>query len=171
VKTQQVVFDARVTQVRALKSEIDRLKGENARLRDENAALSHHLDLAILAACDLQRMPPGGTFVLVDGWNLVLGAQKEAASAQALLERQRAYLEEHPLDFVWVVFDGPKASASTQGRLRVSYTGGTGPHRADRLICDFLRMAARAGFRVPMRVLTQDKDLRKMACRLGADCV
>lgn len=164
---QGVMLDARVAHVRELKSEIARLKAENAKLRDENAAWHGHFDQAVRAAADLSALPPEATFLLVDGWNLVLGANKVARDPSALLDIARRRLAARPDDFVWIVFDGPRADSREEGRLRVSYTGGTGPHRADRFICDFLRMAAFSGCRDRIEVCTDDKDLRKTVSRLG----
>lgn len=165
--TAQGIFrEARVTHVRELNAEIDRLKAENALLRDENAAFRSHFHLAVLAAADLARLPPGGVFHLIDGWNLILGAQKEAKDPKDLLARTARYLDEHPADAAWVVFDGPEENVRVDGRLRVSYTGGAGAHRADRFICDFLRMARFAGLSARIRVHTRDKDLLKTVARL-----
>lgn len=163
---QSVLQEARVTQVRALKSEIERLKAENALLRDENAAFRSHFHLAVLAAADLARLPAGGVFHLVDGWNLILGAHREAKNPNDLLARTARYLDDHPADAAWVVFDGPEENVRVDGRLRVSYTGGTGAHRADRFVCDFLRMARFAGLTARIRLHTHDKGFLKTAARL-----
>ena len=60
-------------------------------------------------------------------------------------------------------------SGSAEGRLRVSYTGGTGAHRADRLVCDYLRMRRYGGQKGRVVVVTNDKDFGKEAERLGAE--
>jgi hypothetical protein len=166
VTSQSVIRDARVVQVRALKGEIDRLKEENGRLRDENAAWRRHVDLAVLAAADLRALPPEGRFLILDGWNLILGAMREAASPAELEAQAKRHLETHPHDFVWIVFDGPNERSRQHARLRVSYTGGTGPHRADRLICDFLRMARWTGDLARVDVRTNDKDFKRTVSRL-----
>ena len=77
-------------------------------------------------------------------------------------------LERNPNDIAWIVFDGHEANGAVEGRLRVSYTGGTGAHRADRLVCDYLRMRKYAGANGNVAVATNDKDFRKEAERLGA---
>ena len=158
---QDIILGSRVAHVRELRTEVARLKAENAALRDENAALRAHVDMAALAAVDLRSLAPGGRLVLVDGWNLVLGARKEAADSAGLLARARRYLEENPSDLVWVVFDGPRENAVCEGRLRVSYTGGEGPHRADRFICGFVRTARYLGLADRVEVRTNDKDFLK----------
>ena len=79
----------------------------------------------------------------------------------------RTWLDAHPLDRAWIVFDGPQADGETEGRLRVSFTGGEGPHRADRLICDYLRMCRYAGTAHRIHVFTEDTDFRRAAAALG----
>lgn len=167
MNAQDVILGSRVAHLRELKAEIDRLKAENARLRAENEELNHHLDLAALAAEDLRGLSPSGRLVLVDGWNLILSTDKQARNPQELVEQMKDHLAGHPDDFVWVVFDGPKESARQEGRLRISYTGGTGPHRADRFITDFVRMSRFRGDLAKIEVWTHDKDFIKSLRRLG----
>ena len=169
MKSQQIILDSRVAHVRELKTEVARLRAENASLRAENEELSHHLDLAMLAAEDLRGLSPDGKLVIVDGWNLVLGAENEAKSPSELIEQAKRHLGDCPQDFVWIVFDGPRENSRVEGRLRVSYTGGTGPHRADRFICDFIRMARFRGDISRIVVKTHDKDFSKEVNRLMAE--
>ena len=166
MSAQDIILGTRVAHIRELKTEIDRLKAENARLRDENAALAHHFDLAVLAAEDLRALPPEGKLVVLDGWNLILSTQKEARTPDELIAQTKAYLAEHPSDRAWIVFDGPKENAFNEDRLRVSYTGGAGPHRADQFIVDFLRMARFRGDLARIEVRTYDKDFGKTVKRL-----
>ena len=171
MKSQQIIMDSRVAHVRELKTEVARLRAENASLRAENEELSHHLDLAMLAAEDLRGLSPDGKLVIVDGWNLVLGAENEAKSPSELIEQAKRHLGDCPQDFVWIVFDGPRENSRVEGRLRVSYTGGTGPHRADRFICDFIRMARFRGDISRIVVKTHDKDFSKEVNRLMSERV
>ncbi len=168
MNAQDVILGSRVMYLRELKAEIAKLKAENARLHDENAELKNHFDLAILAAEDLKALPEGGRLVIVDGWNMILGADKIAKNPAELEAWARARLVSNPSDFVWIVYDGPKESVKQEGRLRLSWTGGTGAHRADRFICDFLRMAAFRGYISKIAVKTSDKDFLKDVRRLGA---
>jgi hypothetical protein len=167
MKSQQIIMDSRVAHVRELKTEVARLRAENASLRAENEELSHHLDLAMLAAEDLRGLSPDGKLVIADGWNLVLGAENEARTPAELIEQAKRHLGDCPQDFVWIVFDGPRENSRIDGRLRVSYTGGTGPHRADKFICDFLRMARFRGDISKIVVKTHDKDFAKEVDRLS----
>ena len=166
MKSQQIIMDSRVAHVHELKTEVARLRAENASLRAENEELSHHLDLAMLAAEDLRGLSPDGKLVIVDGWNLVLGAENEAKSPSELIKQAKRHLGDCPQDFVWIVFDGPRENSRVEGRLRVSYTGGTGPHRADRFICDFIRMARFRGDISRIVVKTHDKDFSREVNRL-----
>lgn len=160
MNAQSVMSDSRLTHIRELKAEVSRLKAENAVLRDERAMLEAHLDLAVTAVRDLEQLPEGGRLVIVDGWNLILGADRKAVDRDDLVKQARRHLVEHPLDRVWIVYDGPRASATVSegGRLRVSYTGGSGPHRADRFVCDFLRVARLRGVLDRIEVRTRDRD-------------
>ena len=81
----------------------------------------------------------------------------------------RRHLADHPCDLVWIVYDGPRENTVVEPRLRISYTGGTGPHRADRFICDFLRMARFAGTIDRIDVKTCDRDFLSEVRRLKGD--
>lgn len=173
---QAVIGESRLTHLRELKTAVAKLRAENAVLRDENAELKAHLDFAILAARDLETLPDGAKLVIVDGWNLVLGARKfgldrtqlfaQARDRKDLELQAKAYLGEHPGDLVWIVLDGPRFATKSDGRLRVTYTGGTGTHRADRFVCDFLRMAAFRGDLARIGVITNDKTFRRDVDRI-----
>lgn len=167
MNSQGIIDQSRFLHLRELKSEIARLKADNSALRDENAQLRAHLDFAILAARDLESLAEGGRLVIVDGWNLILGANRRARDREELERQAREYLTEHPLDMVWIVLDGPRFASRTDGRLRVSYTGGVGGHRADRFICDFLRMCACRGSASRVEVRTNDKDFCDKVKQLG----
>lgn len=164
---QDVILGSRVAHVRELKTEVARLKADNARLRDENAELREHFGMALLAAEDLSALAPGGRFVIVDGWNMILGSRRLARDRDELVALARRHLDEHPGDFVWIVFDGPRENSRTEGRLRITYTGGTGPHRADRFVCDFLRMARLSGDISRIDVMTNDSDFAKEVRRIS----
>jgi len=167
MRSQQIIMDSRVAHVRELKTEISRLRAENSALRAENEELSHHLDLAMLAAEDLRGLSPEGKLVIIDGWNMVLGSKNEARNPAELIDQAKRHLGDCPRDFVWIVFDGPRENSRVEGRLRVSYTGGTGPHRADKFICDFIRMARFRGDIAKIVVKTHDKDFAKEVERLS----
>lgn len=159
---------ARLVRVRELQTALTKAAAENLRLKTENEMLFAHFDLAVLAANDLAALPPDGRLVIVDGWNMILGANKVAKDRAELIAQAKAHVAEHPSDFVWIVLDGPRASSSVDGRVRVSYTGGVGAHRADKFICDFLKMARFRGDIRRIEVRTDDKDFKKEVKRIFA---
>lgn len=167
--------DTRVAHVRELKSEVAKLKEELARERAERESLERHFALALAAARDAERMPPDAELLVVDGWNAVIGTHRlDAAACRAgrerLVEKLRGRVVEAQRLHVWAVFDGAEmnAAAEAEGRLRVGYTGGSGAHRADRMVCDYLRMRRILGLKHPVTVVTDDKDFAKEAAALGA---
>lgn len=159
---------ARLVRVRELQTALTKAAAENLRLKTENEMLFAHFDLAVLAANDLAALPPDGRLVIVDGWNMILGANKVAKDRAELVAQAKAHVAEHPSDFVWIVLDGPRASSSVDGRVRLSYTGGVGAHRADKFICDFLKMARFRGDLRRIEVRTDDKDFKKEVKRIFA---
>lgn len=163
MSAQDLILGARVAHLRELKTEIERLKAENASLRAERDALSAHFALALIAAEELSE----GRLELWDGWNLILGAKKEAADKAALIAEAEERLAADQSLRIWIVFDGHDERVINEGRLRVSYTGGTGSHRADRFIIDFVRMAAYRGLADSVSVRTNDKDFRKQVNRFS----
>jgi len=169
MNAQQIIGDSRVLHIRELKTEVAKLKAENTQLRDVNAQLSAHLDLAITAARDLESLPEDGKLVIVDGWNMILGATKIAKDKDDLLAKAKAYVADHPKDFVWIVYDGPRFAASLEDRIRISYTGGEGEHRADKFICDFLRMSRFRGSISKIEVRTHDKDFLRDIARIRGE--
>ena len=167
--------DTRVAHVRELKAEVARLKEELARARAEHESLESHFALALAAARDAERMPPDAKLLIVDGWNAVIGTHRLDADARhagrdRLIENLRARVASDSHLQVWALFDGASmnAEADADGRLRVGYTGGTGAHRADRMVCDYLRMRKILGLNNPVTVVTDDKDFAKEAAALGA---
>jgi len=169
MNAQDLILGARVAHVRELKSEIERLKAENSALRDESAALKAHFDMALLAAEDLRTLPSGGVMEVWDGWNLILGARKEARDrADLLRQAQERIAAGEGRVRVWIVLDGQDENVVATGDVRVSYTGGHGEHRADKFICDYLRMAKYLGLDDRVSVRTNDKEFAKTVAKLKA---
>ena len=143
MSAQDAIIGARAVHIRELKAEIAKLRAENQRLRDEAQSLKTHFDLALVAARDLDSLGEGGRIVVLDGWNMILGSQRTAMSREELVRQAK-------------VEDG----------VRITYTGGTGPHRADRFVCDFLRMARWLGAADRVEVRTGDRDFLAEVRRL-----
>ena len=170
-----IIRNTRVAHVRELKAEVARLKEELSRARGAYASLESHFALALAAARDAERVPPDAELLVVDGWNAVIGTRRLDADARhagrdRLIENLRARVAADPRLHAWALFDGSSMSAVAEadGRLRVGYTGGTGAHRADRMVCDYLRMRKLLGLNHPVTVVTDDKDFAKEAAALGA---
>ena len=173
-----ILNGSRVAHVRELKAEVARLREELARVRAERDSLESHFALALAAARDADSLPPDGILLVVDGWNAILGSasvlspeerRADGATKKARLrELVRSWLDAHPHDAAWIVFDGGRAGGDREPRLHVTYTGGTGPHRADRMVCDYLRMRKFTGALRNVVVLTEDHDFRHQAEGLGA---
>ena len=161
MSAQDIILGSRVAHVRELKAEVESLKAENAALRDERDSLKAHFDLALLAAMDLKGDEP---LEIWDGWNLILGAKKEAKDRADLIAQAKASGKR-----VWIVLDGHDENVTLDGNVRISYTGGQGEHRADKFIIDFVRMAAYLGLAGGLTVRTNDKDFRKAVQRLKSD--
>ena len=153
-----IIFESRMTHIRELKTELEKLRRENAMLRDENASIKSHLDLAVLAA---EELGTGELIELWDGWNMILDAKVEARNLDELVAMAKAMDGK-----VWIVMDGSRENVMNDGKVRVSYTGGTGEHRADRFIIDFVRMARYIGRADQVSVRTNDKDFAKAIKRL-----
>ena len=82
---------------------------------------------------------------------------------------QLSTLNPQPPTLIWIVFDGPEENSYRRDWYRVTYTGGTGPHRADRLILDYVHAAKLLGLDVSrITVETADKALVKRLTALGA---
>lgn len=163
MSAQDLILGARVAHLKELKTEIAKLKAENTSLKSEHEALQAHFALALIAAEDLK----GKTYLeLWDGWNLILGATKSAKDREELFAQAREKLKTNADLKIWIVFDGPHEHVVAEDRLRISYTGGTGEHRADRLIVDFVRMAVYLGLADKLSVRTNDKDFIRQINRL-----
>lgn len=164
--------------VRALKEENANLKAKLSRISAAYAAIERHVALAALAARDAAALPPGGEIAIFDGWNIILGARPQRRSQNLLRDRSEllaaaeSYAGSHPGSFAWIVYDGADEGAAMPApHVRVSYTGGEGAQRADRLIMDFLRMISLSGQDVHITLITGDHALSRAAAKLNAKVV
>jgi len=170
VNSQALFADARVAHVRELKAEVTRLKAALASAQNSLRAWENHFGEALLAAFDADKLEEGGELLLVDGWNMQF-AVGIAKDRHAVVDATKAWLVAHPKARAWVVFDGNRENAWCEDRLRVSFTGGEGLHRADKAICDYIHMLRRTGRVTPVTVVTRDKDFREKAEALGAKVI
>ena len=71
-----------------------------------------------------------------------------------------------------IIYRSKVANSYRTGAYRVTYTGGTGAHRADRMIIDYVNVAKVLGLDVSRIIVeTADKDLSKRLTALGAKVV
>ena len=170
-----VIADGRVDRIRELKAEVACLSAELSATKNALASWERHFEWAVVAVRDADRMTPDGRIVVVDGWNFQLGSRGRggvpAVRRGRAVDAARRHLAANPHDFVWVVFDGPRENAeeSADARLRIYFTGGEGSQRADRAICDYLRMLRLAGRNSSVILVTDDDALRRQAASLGAE--
>ena len=155
---QEVIYGSRATHIRELQTEVSKLRAENAELRERVESLNAHFDKALLAAMELR---DGGDLEIWDGWNLILGSPRAARDRAELIAQAKKTGRR-----IWIVLDGKDENVTETDGVRVSYTGGTGEHRADKFICDFLRMTKYLGLADRVTVRTNDKDFRKKVEKL-----
>ncbi len=166
--------DARVMHVRELKDKLAKVTAELSATRAELESLKEHTELAILAAKDIDAIPEGGTMIIVDGWNAALNSVNGVnwrEKRAKLINFSKWLTKTYQEYFVWIVFDGATAGGESKQNIRISYTGGNGEHRADKMICDFLRMLKIHNSNMPVAVVTNDKDFSANAKRLGAKII
>jgi len=71
-----------------------------------------------------------------------------------------------------IVFDGPTHKEEQAApNVRITYSGGSGEHRADAVLLDTIRFFAEADPNTAILLVTNDNDLRKEAHRLGAQTI
>ena len=175
MNTSAIISDSRVRRVRELERELAEARAARASAEDAlAAALARGAEIA-LALADAARAKAAGAsrIVAIDGHNVLFARPCRAGLAEkerrrALTRDVAAYAARRADAIVWLVYDGAGASGEASGNFRVSYSGGEGAHRADRLITDYLRAALLAGAALPAEVATSDRDLAAAAAKLGA---
>ena len=187
MKSNDIMADARMMHLRELKSALACAKARLSKAEAERDLLVSHFGLALVALRDFERMPADGTLRIVDGWNAVLRLRNVSRlSAERISALKKEYLGglgvEQPSGSgggagegglppvgTWIVFDGEVANSFRSGPFRVTYTGGTGLHRADKMILDFVNAARVLGLDVSrIMVETSDKDLARRLTAAGA---
>lgn len=185
MKANDIFADARVMQVRELKAALAETKARLAKAEGERDLLAAHFPLGMAALHDFESLAAGVELHIIDGWNAILRMKNVSKlSAESISELKKEYLTgqgilepapegaELPPVSTWIVFDGKVANSYRSGAYRVTYTGGTGTHRADRMIIDYVNVAKVLGLDVSRIVVeTADKDLSKRITSLGAKVV
>ena len=187
MKSNDIIADARVMRLKELKLSLADVKARLAKMEAERDVLSAHFSLGLAALRDFERLPEGAVLRIVDGWNAILRFRNVSKlSADDISRLKKEYLaglgvtppsdaddsvhpESLPPVATWIIFDGKVANSYRCGEYRVTYTGGTGAHRADRMILDFVNAARILGLDVSrITVETSDRDLARRIAAAGA---
>ena len=185
MKSNDIFADARVMQVRELKAALAEAKARLAQAEAERDLLVAHFPLAMAALHDFESLAAGEELRIIDGWNAILRMKNVSKlSSENISGLKKSYLTglgisepepegaDLPPVSTWIVFDGKDANSYRAGAYRVTYTGGSGAHRADRMIIDYVNVAKVLGLDVSRIVVeTADKDLSKRITSLGAKVV
>ena len=182
-----ILNDARVARVRELTAALAEANARLVQAEAERNSLIAHLHVAVLALHDLGQLPANVNLRIIDGWNAILrGRNVSKLTAEDISSLKNEYLAslgippastsepphgsnaESPVT-TWIVFDGPEENSCRSGQYRVTYTGGDGPHRADRLILDYVHAVKLLGLDTSRVVVeTADKQLAKKLAAFGA---
>ena len=173
-----IVEDSRVARIRELKAELADAKARLVQTESDRDSLVAHFALALAALRDFEQIGEGGALRIIDGWNAILRFRNVAKLTSEEVSALKAeYLSglgiaasspAIPLT-TWIVFDGPEENSYRSGPYRVTYTGGTGPQRADRMILDYVHAAKILGIDIArITVETADKALAKRLKSYGA---
>lgn len=185
MKSNDIFADARVMQVRELKTALAETRARLSKAEAERDLLVAHFPLGMAALHDFESLASGEDLRIIDGWNAILRMKNVSKlSAESISELKKEYLTDLgilepspagadlPPVSVWIVFDGKVANSYRAGMYRVTYTGGTGAHRADRMIIDYVNVAKVLGLDVSRIVVeTADKDLSRRVKSIGARTV
>ena len=118
--------------------------------------------------------------LLLDGHNVLFSlparyspprgtSRSDAEKRQFLVNDLVRLVSENPAMRAWIIFDGAKPSEeSASPNVRVSYSGGVGEHRADRVLVDTVRYFKSVEPDIPILLVSNDFDLCTQAARNGA---
>ena len=185
MKSNDIFADARVMQVRELKAALAETKARLAKAESERDLFAAHFPLGMAALHDFESLAAESELRIIDGWNAILRMKNVSKlSSENISDLKKSYLTglgisepttdgaDLPPVSTWIIFDGKVANSYRAGAHRVTYTGGTGAHRADRMIIDYVNVAKVLGLDVSRIIVeTADKDLSKRITSLGAKVV
>jgi hypothetical protein len=121
--------------------------------------------------------------LLLDGHNILFGlparyspprggALSDADKRNRLTADIVRLTAPNPAVRAWIVFDGPKRhDTQAAANVRVTYSGGTGEHRADSVILDNIRFFTSTSPETAVLLVSNDADLCTAARRLGAQAI
>ena len=147
--------------------------------------LDPHMEERQNAASSLGRALAGHipAILLVDGHTVLFGlparynpprggALTDAEKRKKLTDDVARLTASCPAVRAWLVFDGPtRNDTQAAANVRVTYSGGTGEHRADGVILDNLRFFKTTSPETAVFLVSNDGDLCSAARRLGAQDV
>lgn len=181
-----IVDSVRIAHLRELNAELAKSKARLREIEQERDSLTSHFDVALAALHDFRRLADGEPFRIIDGWNVVLRNRNVAKLGTSEVSKLKSEFlrgrgAERPVGAIadekcesipvreWIVFDGSEENSYRVGERRVTYTGGVGLHRADRLISDYVHAVRLLGLDTSrICVETADRDLAKKIVSFGA---
>ena len=175
MKSNDIVNEARMLHLRELKTSLAETKKRLQKVESDKDLLLAHFPLALAAIYDFRNLPDDKELRIIDGWNAILKEKNLAKLSKDDISRlKKEYLSRQGISIPsvenaklppvssWIVFDGKDANSYRSGDSRITYTGGTGSHRADRMILDFVNAAKILGLDISRIIVeTADKDLSK----------
>lgn len=175
MKSNDIVNEARMLHLRELKTSLAETKKRLQKVESDKDLLLAHFPLALAAIYDFRNLPDDKELRIIDGWNAILKEKNLAKLSKDDISRlKKEYLSRQGISIPsvenaklppvssWIVFDGKDANSYRSGDCRITYTGGTGSHRADRMILDFVNAAKILGLDISRIIVeTADKDLSK----------
>ena len=123
----------------------------------------------------------GPTILMIDGHNVLFGipgrysavrgrARSDAEKREMLVKDAARLLEAVPTVRGWIVFDGAtRTDASATSNVQVSFSGGKGEHRADKVLLDQIRFFRSRENPPAVFLVSNDNGLCGAARKLGAD--
>jgi len=118
--------------------------------------------------------------VLIDGHNMLFGlparynpprggAATEADKRNRMIADIVRIAAPSPAVRIGIVFDGPeRMDTHASPNVRITYSGGTGEHRADHVLLDNLRFYRKSDPEMTVMLVSNDVELCTSARRLGA---
>ena len=136
--------------------------------------------ISVLGRALAGQMP---AILMVDGHNVLFGlptrynpprggSASETGKRNRLISDIARLMAPNPASRAWVVFDGAtRSDTQAAPNVRVTYSGGTGEHRADGVLLDNIRFFKRTSPEMIVLLVSNDADLCKTAVRLGAQTI
>lgn len=170
VKRLQNFFHQRLTAVHAVG--VPELNGQDWEMKSESSRL---LGLSLAGH--------GPLILLLDGHNVLFGlparynpprgrSRSDAEKRDCVVQDVVRILEPAPAVRAWILFDGSSQTEHQAApNIRVSYSGGEGEHRADKVLLMNIGFLKKESPDIPVLMVSDDQDLCAKARRLGAKTI